>query len=177
MAILSVVSHSIWPATAVLSGRGPPGLRGSLLSVDDRTRHACRPAAAPARRRGAGHGGRCDQYCEIELDVELQGDRVDLQLGIRRDTPPRRESRRRTKQQVQSIGERKLQGEQERERVRRAASRRRRLPVDQGAAGGVGRGGRPIRPATPDVCRGLAAGLGRRTHTSTAGTTLDVFLQ
>jgi hypothetical protein len=33
----------------------------------------------------------CDQYCEIELDdVELQGDRVYLHLGIRRDTPPRR---------------------------------------------------------------------------------------
>jgi hypothetical protein len=32
----------------------------------------------------------CEQYCEIELDdVELQGDRVYLHLGIRRDTPPR----------------------------------------------------------------------------------------
>jgi hypothetical protein len=31
----------------------------------------------------------CDQYCEIELDdVELQGDRVYLHLGIRRDTSP-----------------------------------------------------------------------------------------
>ena len=33
----------------------------------------------------------CDQYCEIELDdVELQGNRVYLHLGIRRDTPPGR---------------------------------------------------------------------------------------
>jgi hypothetical protein len=33
----------------------------------------------------------CKQYCEIELDdVELQGDRVYLHLGIRRNTPPRR---------------------------------------------------------------------------------------
>jgi hypothetical protein len=33
----------------------------------------------------------CEQYCEIELDdVELQGGRVYLHLGVRRDTPPRR---------------------------------------------------------------------------------------
>jgi len=32
----------------------------------------------------------CKRYCEIELDdVELQGDRVYLHLGVRRDTPPR----------------------------------------------------------------------------------------
>ena len=31
----------------------------------------------------------CKRYCEIELDdVELQGDRVYLHLGVRRDTPP-----------------------------------------------------------------------------------------
>jgi len=43
---------------AILSGTRQPKLPGSLLSVDDRTRHAYRAAAAPARRRGAGHGGR-----------------------------------------------------------------------------------------------------------------------
>jgi hypothetical protein len=33
----------------------------------------------------------CEQDCEIELDdVELQGGRVYLHLGVRRDTPPRR---------------------------------------------------------------------------------------
>ena len=33
----------------------------------------------------------CEQYCEIELDqVDLQGDRVCLHLGVRRHTRPRR---------------------------------------------------------------------------------------
>lgn len=32
----------------------------------------------------------CEDYCERELDlVELEGDRVYLHLGIRRDEPPR----------------------------------------------------------------------------------------
>jgi hypothetical protein len=56
--ILWVMSHSIWPARAILSETGQPKLRGSLLSMDDRTRPAYRAAAAPARRRGVGHGGR-----------------------------------------------------------------------------------------------------------------------
>jgi hypothetical protein len=41
------------------------------------------------------------EYRQIELDdVELQGDRVYLHLGIRPDSPPRREGRRWTKHQV-----------------------------------------------------------------------------
>lgn len=33
----------------------------------------------------------CEEYCEREVDeIEWQGDRVYLHLGVRRDDPPRR---------------------------------------------------------------------------------------
>jgi hypothetical protein len=56
-----------------------------------------------------------EDYSEREVDeVELEGGRVYLHLGIRRATPPRRQGRRWTNQQVQSIDRAQLRGATER---------------------------------------------------------------
>lgn len=85
-----LIEHTFQKDNRRQRGRRSAQRPGSLGSVHDGTR-AAGPAASPARGAEvlAMEAG-CEDYCERELDlVELEGDRVYLHLGIRRDEPPR----------------------------------------------------------------------------------------